>query len=96
MNVLEEYDYPGNVCELRNLVERAAIRSLGGPIEPDHFNLRAFVVQPSPATEAAKDGERAELVRVLETCRWNRAEAARELGISYAALRYRMQKYDLS
>jgi len=48
LRALQTHDYPGNVRELRNLIERALIRSGGQPIQPHHLDL------PIPAAEAAK------------------------------------------
>ena len=92
---LDGYDYPGNVRELKNMVERALIKSRGGEIRPEHLELG----QPSPsvipptAPEAPAslspvplDLERAvelaeeEVVRrALEQCGDNVSKAARLL-----------------
>ncbi|NKB66461.1 MAG: response regulator [Candidatus Latescibacteria bacterium] len=54
MEALEQYDFPGNVRELKNVVEHALIESAGGDIEVEHLH---FVAGPAPAQSAAMDGE---------------------------------------
>ena len=49
---LESYDYPGNVRELKNLIERALIESGGGTIEPEHLH---FLRKPHVSSNARRD-----------------------------------------
>lgn len=49
LRALQTHDYPGNVRELRNLIERALIRSGGQPIQPHHLDLPASVPTPTAA-----------------------------------------------
>lgn len=92
--LLLSYDFPGNARELRNLVERAAILRRSGQIMPEHLNLPGAPgdAPASPAALPAEGQERAFIVRALEAARWNRRQAARDLGIPYSTLRYKMQK----
>jgi DNA-binding NtrC family response regulator len=93
-DLLLEYDFPGNARELRNLVERAAILRRSGQIMPEHLNLPGAPgdAPASPSALPAEGQERAFLVRALEAARWNRRQAAKDLGIPYSTLRYKMQK----
>src|SRR5262249_51826104 len=83
LEVLLDYDYPGNVRELKNIAERALISSGGGPIEREHVQL------PGPRANASSVSEtfnvnavKAQLVdRALEAARGNVSAAARLLGV---------------
>jgi two-component system response regulator PilR (NtrC family) len=104
---LEAYPFPGNVRELENVLERAMTLSTGGIINPDHIRLRitprASVAQIAetkaamPQTETALGSqlegiEREAIVKALEKTRYNKTAAAKLLGMSFRALRYRIKK----
>jgi DNA-binding NtrC family response regulator len=93
------YDWPGNIRELENLVERALITSGGGTL--DRSELVAAAVDPEPGiTQPAgnatlEDVERAHIRHVLERARWQvegENGAARILGLNPSTLRGRMRK----
>jgi two-component system response regulator PilR (NtrC family) len=105
---LETYDYPGNVRELENVLERAATLSGSGTIEAEHIRLRAAPrsggAAPTSAAVAAgaeasgglsdqlEHLERDTIMKALEQSRYNKTAAAKLLGLSYRALRYKIQK----
>ncbi len=86
---LLNYDFPGNVRELRHLVEHAAMLCRSGQVLPEHLALPGGASRPVLPDEPS---ERAYILGALEAARWNRRQAARDLGISYSTLRYKMQK----
>ncbi|HKK13089.1 MAG TPA: sigma 54-interacting transcriptional regulator [Gammaproteobacteria bacterium] len=99
---LMEYDYPGNVRELRNIVERAAILAATDAIQADHLVLDgAGPGGAGPPPAAAHPGrwldrrgarlESDEVLRVLDQCRGHRRQAAEVLGVSERTL-YRYLK----
>jgi len=91
---LESYGYPGNIRELKNIVERAAILSGGGSIRLEHLPVVAgFGSAHAGAGES--EGEARRIREALEKTRWNRREAARLLGMPYSTLRYRVRKLGL-
>jgi two-component system response regulator PilR (NtrC family) len=101
MELLATHDYPGNVRELENVIERALTLCDGGTIEPDDIELRGSPSQfdetvpphrPGTLPDRLEDVERASIVRALEAARYNKTAAARALGISFRALRYRIKK----
>jgi two-component system response regulator AtoC len=94
--LLNEYEFPGNVRELANTIERAVIVSTGGRIEPDDLPepIRAAVrVQrrrAKPQTLAEVEAEY--VTEVLAATKGNKTEAARTLGISRKSLHERLAR----
>lgn len=92
--LLSAYDYPGNVRELRHLIERAAMLTRSGTIEAASLSFPERFRPPATTEKSGQDEteERAFLVQALENTRWNRRQAAKDLGIPYATLRYKMDR----
>lgn len=74
---MRRYNWPGNVRELRNLIERSVI--LGE--FPQEFDSSGKV-SGSQAIESLELVEQRHIIRVLDSCKGNRAKAARRLGVS--------------
>jgi DNA-binding NtrC family response regulator len=89
LSVLMDHDYPGNIRELLNIVERAAILCRGEWIEPEH--LPAGLRTP-PLTRKNDDNtspsspSRSQLHALLAQCHGNRAAAAQKLGVNRTTL----------
>lgn len=90
---LMHYDYPGNVRELENLIERALILSTGSQIEAGEW-LPAVPTSANNATRL-EQLERAEIERLFERLQGNLTLVARELGISRTTLWRRLRDYRL-
>ena len=92
MELLLEYDYPGNVRELQHIVERAAILSRGNQIKTDHIIIQSSTSPTvrSSSSAAKSDQEREAILDALEKTHWNRREAAKMLGMPYSTLRYKI------
>jgi transcriptional regulator with GAF, ATPase, and Fis domain len=89
------YPWPGNVRELRNALERAAIVCDDGLVRAEHLGLECTVAPPRCQTTDLGTMERDTIARVLQACRWNKADAARRLGLSRTQLYGRLRRYSL-
>jgi two-component system response regulator PilR (NtrC family) len=116
---LEGYDFPGNVRELENILERAMAMCDGDQIDVTDLMLPQRMPRaqepvaamagggmPPPATPApapaptASGGlddyisnlERTAIIKALEESRYNKTAAAKKLGITFRALRYKLKK----
>jgi len=105
MDILLNYDYPGNVRELENILEHACVLCQGEVIERKHLPLyiqktsglgddELFV--SSNVTQARAQREREIIVEVLKEHRWHRQKAAHALGMDRTTLWRKMKKYDIS
>lgn len=93
MERLQRYPWPGNIRELENVIERAAILSEGPLLHIDSSLLAPLMDQQSPGT--LQDIERSHILHNLETASWvidGMAGAAVRLGLHPNTLRSRMQK----
>jgi DNA-binding NtrC family response regulator len=99
IRALEQYRWPGNIRELRNAMERAALLSHGELILPEHLPARIRqaagegVEEDTPASNRLEDVERSTILQALREHGFNRSEAARALGISRRALLYKIQRF---
>jgi two-component system, NtrC family, response regulator PilR len=101
LKTLESYAFPGNVRELENILERAITLSTGGAVSAGDIHLRSTpggVVANSNAPHGAplgdhlEDIERDAILKALEQSKYNKTAAAKTLGMSFRALRYRIKK----
>jgi len=105
-DALRNYDYPGNVRELENILERAIVLSDGQRITPKELHLSDTIAPAIPgdsspssfkiaANQARDEAERALLKKTLDQTGWNRVRAAKILGIDYKTLRRKIRRYAL-
>jgi two-component system response regulator AtoC len=105
--LLTQYHWPGNIRELKNVVERAMILTEQDTITAKHLPFELKQTEgpgredpDSSPPELAEDMsleniEKLHLSRVLKKLEWNKSKAAKALGISRATLRAKIHKYEL-
>jgi len=99
---LKNYSWPGNIRELRNILERGCLQCRGEVFTADLLSevmgngktVEEDRLSPNNSFDLA-GRERDLIVRVLEQCHWNQSRAALGLGITRNTLRYRMKKYGI-
>jgi DNA-binding NtrC family response regulator len=100
MRILEQYDWPGNIRELRNVIERAIILADGRFIEVSHLPPNLAVAERGAASPAltlspgttVEEAERRLILLTLEHTRNNKTRAAEILGISLKTLHNKLNK----
>jgi two-component system, response regulator FlrC len=94
---LLNYDWPGNVREMENIIQRAVILAPGEIVRPEHLHLPSRVpeVAEDPAADASdlKSLEKAHIMSMLASVNGSRKLAAQKLGMSERTLRHKMQQY---
>ncbi len=98
---LRGYDWPGNIRELKNVIQRALIVCDGSEIQLKHLPPRFKKISRSPGKVTIRIGttlenaEREMIVSALEVAKNNRTHAASLLGISRRAIYNKLKKHDI-
>jgi transcriptional regulator with PAS, ATPase and Fis domain len=102
MQILLNYNYPGNVRELENILEHALIICREAIIQPEHLpdyvrQLQPVAVSPNRTDSSAErhDGEHRRILAALEKSDGHRRKTAQELGIERTTLWRKMKKYGI-
>jgi transcriptional regulator with PAS, ATPase and Fis domain/Flp pilus assembly protein TadD len=95
---LSDYDFPGNVRELRNMVERAVLVADSSILRREHFLIPLEAKDiPSPAGIIPLDAmERDMIIKALQATGYNRTQAAKLLGVERKAVERKILKYGIS
>ncbi|MBP7310785.1 MAG: sigma-54-dependent Fis family transcriptional regulator, partial [Candidatus Cloacimonetes bacterium] len=107
MKLLEQYDWPGNVRQLENEIERAVtLVEVGTFIKPNDFSEEVFrhfehsqtinlLSSKMSLKDAIEEMERKMINECMERCNWNQTQAAKELGLSRQGLIKKLQRFNL-
>jgi two-component system response regulator AtoC len=108
LEMLRAYQWPGNIRELRNVIERAFILHAGADeIRPEHLTPELRRAQPvrtpdrmAPTVQeqglVLDDVERRLIAEAMERASGNQSKAARLLGVTRDTLRYRLKKHGMA
>ncbi|BDV00196.1 sigma-54-dependent Fis family transcriptional regulator [Thermodesulfomicrobium sp. WS] len=102
LEILHRYPFPGNVRELENIMERAAVLAEGTTILPRHLPPDLSAVQghvQRPCHQqliTLEENERLHIAWVLRHCQGNRTQAAKILGIDRASLWRKLKRYAMA
>jgi Nif-specific regulatory protein len=98
MALLTRYDWPGNVREVENLIERLVIMADDDEIDarllPAYLNQEDAVETAEPLSRI-EELERKEILSALERNRWNQTRTSRDLGITLRQIGYKVRKFGL-
>ncbi|MFI3272426.1 MAG: sigma 54-interacting transcriptional regulator [Pseudomonadota bacterium] len=107
LHILTQYDWPGNVREMENLMERLVILAdndridstmLQGELEnsqTNHMATQGQVLHIEPQNRSLSDVEREQVVAALERNGWLQYKAAEDLGLTSRQMGYRVHKFEL-
>ena len=99
MSTLVSYQWPGNIRELQNFIERSVILTSGNLLHPPLTSLKSAATAESTGAITLEDAERDHIHKILEQTRWvvsGPNGAAARLGIKRSTLYFRMQKLGIS
>lgn len=96
--LLQSYNFPGNIRELRNLIERAVILCKDNVIKVENFSIINKLAHCSPLEENydLQEIEKRAIIKALESSGNDQAEAARRLNIDCKSLSKKIKQYGLS
>ena len=94
MKHLESFEYPGNVRELENMIERSIVVGSGKVITLKDLPMGREVL--SSSIESLDDLEKKHITKILEKYSWNISRGAKALGVDRATLYNKIRKYKLS
>lgn len=111
MEAVMRYDWPGNIRQLENALERASVLAENGMIQVNDLPSKVIgsdtreealfmpqnaLTSPPLNQESLIQLEKEMLLKTLQENNWNQSKTAKKLGIKRATLQYRMQKYGFS
>ena len=95
LSLLTNYDWPGNIRELQNAVERAVVLAKSRALEPDNFSFLHTIYAPPSKRVSLQEKEREYIRKILVESDWNVTKAARVLNINRVTLHKKIKRFDL-
>lgn len=95
MDQIMAYNWPGNIRELRNVVERACYNAHRDVIAATDLNIAPPPAPDAPPEDALESAERRHIIAVLEQYQWRVADAARVLNLSKSTMYYKLSKHHI-
>ena len=99
LKVMAGYEWPGNVREMENLIERLCIMVDGDEIDkailPSYLKTRPVHEDSERSLSRLQEIEREEVLSALERNGWNQSRTARDLGVTARQMNYRVKKFGL-
>ncbi len=95
LDVLTRYDWPGNIRELRNVIERAIVGAKGKRIEVDNLFFTFPSQLKSSEGDSLEEVEKAHIKKILDQTGWNISRAAKIIKIDRVTLYNKIEKYRL-
>ncbi|UCC44914.1 MAG: sigma-54-dependent Fis family transcriptional regulator, partial [Candidatus Zixiibacteriota bacterium] len=99
LRLFMKYDWPGNIRELENLIERAVVTAKNDRLTEDDFPVELAVGKLDDGGPGLKvpmkleEGSKYLILKTLEYCNWNKTRAAEALGITTRTIRNKLAEY---
>jgi DNA-binding NtrC family response regulator len=96
MNVLKAHSWPGNIRELRNVLERAVLLSQRPSLEVRDLHFDLVAVSHSGSDQSLTSNERQHIEQVLKSRHWDVRKAAQTLGVSKSSLYRKIKDFEIA
>lgn len=100
LKILEDYNWPGNVRQLRNVIEKMVVLATTTKLSVEDIPCEITAANESPIatfepSSTLADSERMQILAAIERCRGNKSKAADELGISRRTLHRKLKEWSI-